>query len=176
VFDNPYQFTKVGSKRPHNIQSFVKTHIYSFRAEKTRYVVEVEEYSFNIFIIKFYRKSDTMDPLKFNVLTNEFKCSKIIATCVHVLLHIHRNNSNASFGFLGANTITGNYEEAKESTQRLNIYKKVMMNLIGDTFFEHHIDIIHSTYLMANKSNVPMDGFVSTVKKLFEEIYPSLED
>jgi hypothetical protein len=50
-----------------------------------------------------------------------------------------------------------------------------MENLIGDKVFVHSMDEVHSTYLMANRKNEPIEGFLLTAQSMFEEIYPELE-
>jgi hypothetical protein len=109
-------------------------------------------------------------------LTNEFKCSKIVATCIMILKSILDKNENASFGFLGSNTITRDYRELRNETQRFRIYKGVMENLVGGTVFVHSMDLSNSTYLMVNKNNVSIDDFINRSKDMFDEIFPNLAD
>jgi hypothetical protein len=137
--------------------------------------VEVEEYFYNIFIIKFYRKRDSRHPYKFNLLTNEFNCTKIVSTCIRILMDILSRNKYASFGFLGSNTVSPNFEELRRNTKRFNIYKTAMENLVGEETFVHFMDDSHSTYLMANKTNLSVDDLFRRAKIMFEEIYPELE-
>jgi hypothetical protein len=176
LFDKHFRFNKVGCKNLYTDPNYVVTHIYSFKTLRTRYVVEVEEYLYSIFIIKFYRKRDSRHKNRYNVLTGEFRCSEIVSTCIRILIEILTRTPNASFGFLGSNTITDTYTENKSNTQRFNIYKTAMENLIGDNIFIHAMDTIHSTYLMANRANEPIDEFLLRAKKLFEAVYPELED
>jgi len=176
VFDSHYSFIKVGCKHTFIHYNYIKTHIYTFKTNKAKYIVEVEEYRQNIFIIKFYRKIDRFCKNKFNVLTNEFNCTRIISTCVRILISILEKNHSASFGFLGSNTISPNFIEKKEDTQRFGIYKAVMENFVGDIVFSHAMDKIHSTYLMINRNNQPEDRFLVIAKQMFEGIFPELEN
>jgi hypothetical protein len=113
VFENFYAFNKVGSKKPHTDPYFVITHIYSFKTNKARYIAEVEEYSHQIYIIKFYRKCDIHNAHKYNILTHEYNCTQIVSTCIRILIEILNKNPAASFGFLGSNSINNGQEEGK---------------------------------------------------------------
>ena len=176
VFENFYSFNKVGCKKPYTNHNFVITHIYSFKTNRARYIAEIEEYKHLIYIIKFYRKCDIHNAHKYNILTHEYNCTQIVSTCIRILVEILNKNPAASFGFLGSNTINNGREELKQKTKRFNIYKTAMENLIGDKVFVHSMDEVHSTYLMANRKNEPIEGFLLTAQNMFEEIYPELEN
>lgn len=175
MFENNYPFIKVGCKSTFNHNNYVRTHIYAFRTERYRYLIEVEQYLNEIFIIKFYRKQDKSRDCKFNILTHENNCTKIVSTCIQVLIRILQTHPKASFGFLGSHTIDGDKVEARNNTKRFKVYKAAMENLIGDTVFAHSMDVIHSTYLMINKQNEPEDEFLTTAREMFEDLFPSME-
>jgi len=175
VFENHYPFTKVGCKTSFHHDNYLRTHIYSFRTNNSRYLIEVEQYLHEIFVIKFYRKQDKPRDCKFNILTNENNCTKIISTCIQVLITILQSHPNASFGFLGSHTIDGDNVEPRENTKRFKVYKTAMENLIGDDIFIHSMDVVHSTYLMINKNNSPEDEFLIKAREMFEDLFPSME-
>lgn len=176
VFDSSYPFIKVGCKKSYNHDNFVTTHIYRFKTNKAAYICEVEEYLNFIFVIKFYRKCDRLSENKYQILTNEFNCTRIVATCINILHSILKQIDNASFGFMGANTVTKTEKEDKVNTIRFRTYKSAMENLVGDRVFTHAMDVKHSTYLMINKKNIKEDDFLIEAKLMFENIFPTLEN
>jgi hypothetical protein len=178
VFDSYYQLNKVGVDKAHNKKYLIEVITYSFKSDRNYYLVEVELYRYDIYIIKFFLKKDKRNKLKYNVLTSENRCSKIISTCVRIMLQIHEKNLLASFGFLGANTIKKEigYNEPKEMTKRFQVYKKAMYALLGIKTFTHYYDADNSTYLMINNKCKSVEGSFNNAKKMFEEIYPALTE
>ncbi|GGH03633.1 hypothetical protein [Mucilaginibacter phyllosphaerae] len=174
MFDKPYRFCKVGSDKAHNKKHLKEVITYSFRSG-IYYLVEVEVYTDDIYIIKYYLKKHKNNPLKYNLLTGENKCSRIISTCIRIMLSIYTQNKQASFGFLGATIIKGDFEEAKQETKRFTVYKSAVIRLFGVETFTHHRDSEHSTYLMVNNRNKDIDAIKDKAKKMFEEIFPSLD-
>ena len=79
--------------------------IYQFNTEKYPYLIEVERYPCQIYVFKFYRRIHKKNKQRFNLMTNEGKCSRIVGTCFSIFLSIYEKNPLASFGFLGAHTI-----------------------------------------------------------------------
>ncbi|OJW13485.1 hypothetical protein [Mucilaginibacter sp. 44-25] len=176
MFETSYDFVKVCKNQALNKPYLYETILYRFETPVTRYTVEVEHYHHDIFIIKFYRNSDRKNKLKFNILTNEFNSTKIIATCVHIMLSILNKKPLASFGFIGANTIDSlkNYNEQKNFTKRFRVYKQAMENLIGENLFHHSMDTVNSAYLMINNRNKSTQDILSRAKIIFEKIYPEM--
>ncbi len=172
MFEGCYKFRKANVDTPYNKKHHLRTHIYTFKTVKTPYIIHVEEYPENIFILKFFRKQDRNRVDRFNIITNEGKCTRIVGICIRVLIDILGKNKNASFGFLGANS----KNEEKDNSQRFRIYKFAMENLIGDDMFIHSMDLPNSTYLMVNRKNEKPESFVERAKLMFEEIYPQLEN
>lgn len=174
MFDVFYVFNKVNIERPINDKHLICTHNYTFKANGTPYIVKVEEYPGKIYIIKFFRKQDRKRIDRYHILTNEFKCTSIVSTCIRILKSILDKDTSASFGFLGSNTVTKEYEELRNETQRFKIYKGAMENLVGDTVFEHSMDLKNSTYLMINRKNPSIDDFINKSRDMFDEIFPAL--
>ncbi|OOQ61162.1 hypothetical protein [Mucilaginibacter pedocola] len=176
MFNEHYTFHKANIERPISDKYLICTHNYTFKTEKTQYIAKVEQYIHNIYIIKFFRKQDKNRKNRYSLLTNERKCTRIVSTCIHILISILKNDELASFGFLGANTVTKEYEEGKSDTKRFRIYKQAMENLIGDKVFAHSMDKQHSTYLMVNRKNVSVEDFTDQAKLMFDDIFPQLSE
>jgi hypothetical protein len=79
VFDSWYEFSKVGVDKTHNKKYLKEVITYSFKSDRNYYLVEVEAYTNHIYIVKFYLKKDKQNPLKYHLLTNENKGSRIIS-------------------------------------------------------------------------------------------------
>lgn len=56
MFDSAYHFNKVGFQNAHQKKYLVSVATYSFRTENQYYLVEVERYKYDIFIIKYFQK------------------------------------------------------------------------------------------------------------------------
>lgn len=180
MFDKSYPFKKLFVKdfRKNGHGYLVSKTTYTFRTEASvDYLIEVEEYQSNIFIIKFCPKKLKKHPKRFNILTGEHIMPRIVGTCIQVMLSIIKKNNLASFGFLGSNTIVfGKYSEGKEDTKRYRIYKYVVQNYIGEETFSHKTDKKNSTYLVINRNNGDCELIASRANKMFDSIFPSLTD
>lgn len=174
MFDSHYRFCKVGSDKAHNKKYLNNVITYSFRSGNY-YLVEVEVYSDDIYIIKYYLKRHKSNPLRYNLLTNEQKCGKVVSTCIRIMLSIYQKNPLASFGFLGANTVKTNYEEPKAITKRFKVYKYAVISLFGFETFTHHQDLEHSTYLMINNKHKDIETIKEKARKMFDDLFPELE-
>lgn len=177
MFDSSYKFSQVGSNKVYNQKYLKEVITYSFRSGHY-YLVEVEVYSFNIYIIKYYLKKNKSNPLKFNLLTNERKCSRIIYTCINILYIIYQKNPFASFGFIGAYTVIKeiNYVEPKATTKRFRVYRDAIIRLFGIQTFSHFQDHEHSAYLMISNQNKNVDLIKENAKLMFNDLFPALED
>jgi len=147
------------TKRPpyHNNDILVYTHIYIFHTKnnskgkgKDKYVVNVEEYKHDVFILKFYKQNHSDSKNRYSLLTGEFLARKIIMTCVNIGIHILSQNPNASFGFLGMPTLKEIQRPANKiyNTKRYRVYEKFATFFFQEENFEHNYDINTSAYFM----------------------------
>lgn len=153
-----YPYRQVGSHSNLTVHRKHVEHlyIYSFKTDKYKYLVEVERYTQNIYILKFYKRSNKNSKERFNLLSNEGRCSRIIGTCFSIFLDIYNTNAKASFGFIGAYTIdpkTGNIE-GKGNTKRYRIYTRAMINYFGEKTYTYYDDPAQSFYLAVSNQNV----------------------
>ncbi len=178
MFDCYYRFNKVGVDKAHNKTYLKEIVTYSFKSNHNYYLVEVEVYRYNVFIIKYFLKKHKHSSLKYNILTNENRCSKVVSTCIRIMLQIHDKNPLASYGFLGANTVkseTG-YSEPKRITKRFLVYRRAMYALFGTETFTHFMDLEHSAYLMISNQDDSVDNIKEKAKMMFEDIFPELAE
>lgn len=180
MFDSYYRVCKVGVTQALDKKYLKEIITYSFRSNNNYYLIEVEMYIYDIYIIKYYLKKHKTNPLRYNLLTNEQKCSKIISTCIRVLFEIFKKNSKASFGFLGAHIVIKENNkiliEDKNTTKRFRVYRGAVVRLFGLETFTHHKDITHSTYLMISNNNNNVDTVKEKAKNMFDDLFPELID
>ena len=81
-------------------------------------------------------------------------------------------------GFLGSYTVKqeNGYVEPKNKTKRFRVYQKAILDQIGIETFTHQHDDEHSTYLMISNKNTSVDAVKEKAKKMFNELFPELED
>lgn len=168
----PYRFVM----NEHSHEDYLAgTGIYTFRSTKSNlvYLVRVEHYRMDVYIIKFYLKSNRSSPHKYSLLTNTFEPRRILNTCVNILMDIYREDSGASFGFIGANLIG----ESEANTKRYRVYKKIVTTYFTDIYFHHHYNVEKSAYILVNKRKLKENpSLIAQIEQFFTDIYPSLED
>jgi hypothetical protein len=152
-----YQYQLVGSQSSYTVgrKHVLHLSIYRFKTDKFKYLVEVETYADDIYILKFYNRKDKENKNRYNLLTKEGKCSRIIGTCFSIFLDIYKKNNRASFGFIGAYTLdpkTGK-TEGKDNTKRYRIYTKAMINYFGTKTYTYFDDPSQSFYIAVNNLN-----------------------
>ena len=168
----PYRFLM--NERPDG-DYLAGTGIYTFRSTKSNlvYLVRVEHYRMDVYIIKFYLKSNRNSPYKYSLLTHTFEPRRILNTCVNILLDIYRDNPGASFGFIGANLIG----ESEANTKRYRVYKKIVTTYMGAETFHHHYNVEKSAYILVNKRKLKENpSLIAQIEQFFTDIYPSLQD
>ena len=152
-----YRYNKVGdhSNVTTNRKYVEHLFIYSFRTESYPYLVEVERYAHNIYVLKFYRRKFKGAKERYNLMSNEYKCSRIVGTCFSIFMDIYTKNPLASFGFLGSHTIdrAKNIDEPKSETKRFRIYRQAVINYFGVETFTHFSDPQNSVYLAVSNKN-----------------------
>ncbi|RKD17284.1 hypothetical protein BCY91_03920 [Pelobium manganitolerans] len=175
MFEKTFPFSKVGHDRTHNKKYLIEVFTYNFKADRTWYLVEVEHYQHNIYILKFYLKKHKKHPNKYNMMSGEFQCARVIATCLKILLKIYFDNPLASFGFIGANTIQPDRQiyELKSNTKRFRVYQTMLTTKIGKETFTHFHNVSKSTYLMANNL-VDVGKLKKNAEIMFSEEFPEL--
>lgn len=179
MIDSPYQFRKASVNR-----ELVKPHVtslttYVFHLDdmkrKVIYIVEIEEYDFDLHVIKYYPKSLKNHKLKFNLLTKQAKAGRIIATCLHIILDFIKRKPRANIGFIGARItdLHGNFSEGVRLTKRFRIYSQVFQDFFGTTTYEHLSDINTSTYLLVNKRH-DVPAVAKGIQEMLVRVYPDL--
>ncbi|MBD1433531.1 hypothetical protein H8B06_11880 [Sphingobacterium sp. DN00404] len=180
MLDKPYKFRKA-SVSCDMTRPFIKQIIkYVFQLDditekKYIYIVEAELYDYNIYAIKYYPKVLKQHKYKYNILTEQHKANRIIATCMHIIFDIVNRDPFANIGFLASRTsdALGDYKEELRLTKRFRIYAQAFIDFFGPKTYSHFPDKNTSTYLLINNKNN-----VQEIKKcsedMFTKIYPGL--
>ncbi len=142
-------------------------HKYVFRCRfKHLYIVNLEKYEHQFYVIKFYLKQHRLSKNKYNLLSGLHDMPRIMATCLQIMLETYKENPYASFGFMGANSIG----EPESNTKRFKIYKRIMESFFSPIDFSHYTYTEKSAYLMLNKANLNND-LMPNIEKMFDTYF-----
>jgi len=172
VFDSFFEFNCVGYTKSANREHLLGIWHYSFKSPKHRYLVEIEHYIKNIYVIQYFPIIHKNNPRKYMLLTNEHQCRPIVGTCIRILLDILSKNELATFGFIGSNTYnpeTGQ-EESMNETQRWKVYRHAMESRIGVETFSHAWLPMLSRYVMVNKKS-DVNDTLNEINRIFSKMY-----
>jgi len=169
-----YPYNKVGSHSKLTVHRKHVEHlnVYCFKTDQSKYLIEVEQYPQNIYILKFYKRSHKQSRERYNLLTNEGRCSRIIGTCFSIFLDIYRTNELVSFGFIGACTInpqTGE-KEGKDNTKRYRIYTRAMINYFGEETYTYFDEPGQSFYLAVSNKNLNVHRVADRAAVVLEDL------
>jgi hypothetical protein len=172
--ETSYPYRRVGDHSGLTINRKHVEHliIYQFNTEKYPYLIEVERYPRQIYVFKFYRRLHKKNKQRFNLMTNEGRCSRIVGTCFNIFLSIYEKNPLASFGFLGANTIDIQKQiiEPKNETRRFVVYRQAVQNYFGTTTFSHFSNPENSIYLAISNKNKDISQIAETANTMIEQL------
>lgn len=174
MFDQYYQHHLIDSKeRP-------ETHIlhrwtYNFHTHHRRYICLVELFPNHIYVVKYYADAHSQSKNKYRLLFNDERPTRIIRTCINIMLeHLHQD-PNASFGFVATSSVNKKGKEEKRAyNQRFRVYRSVMINFFGSSTFHHSQNKAYSSYLLINRNQKPIIRFKRQAEKMFTLIYRDL--
>lgn len=148
--------------------------LYRFKSIKSNlvYIVRVEAYMHNIYAVKFYQKNHSLSKNKYRLKTNTYEPRRIIYTCINILLSLYKKNTNASFGFVGAN---GLYEDIN-STKRYRVYSMIIATYFSDNLFYHKESKDKSAYMLINNNELQRTPqLIQQIETFFVEQYVYFE-
>ena len=167
MFHAFYKFRYINNSTKNVKGQFVKEHKLTFCCEKGhQYIVNVEQYNFDLFAIKFYLKSHRFSENKYKLLTGHKNPTRVIRTCVEIIRYFLRENPFASFGFIGENSIA---ENTQSNTKRFRVYRRVMENFFSPLVFWHFVDDEKSLYLLLNRQKNESD-IVEKIEGIIDDI------
>lgn len=88
MFDTFFGFKLIQVNPQKDKGDFITEYVFDFKTGNRRYIVITEEYTYKIFVLKFYPAHRKNDDLRFNVILNDYKFSPILRICINILLWI----------------------------------------------------------------------------------------
>jgi hypothetical protein len=179
MFDKAYTFHLIDHKKVAN-GGILESWMYNFKTTRRRYIVKIERYEGDIYVVKYYADCHSHCENKYNLLLKDEQPAPIIRTCMNIMLQIFSVNPKASFGFIGSASVNKIRKgkivpEGKGNTQRFRIYQTLMFNFFGSETFEHSQSVELSAYLLINRLNDPIGVFKTKAEQMFKELYLNLE-
>lgn len=163
-----------------NKENYLLQHKYRFKSSNGQvYIVDVEEYKFKVFVMKFYLKNHAQSDHRYSYVAPTKKrlsknkklgpkpvyAGRVFTTCLNILKKVSVENPGASFGIQGAPRTN---EDTMCDTQRYRVYSYLAKNYFSPENFEHLFNIEKSTYLLLNKANKTKE-----LKKKIEDMFNS---
>lgn len=174
MFVQQYDYAYKNKREGRGSEPFLFLHILTFDDHHHHtYIVHVEEYQYEVYVLKFYLKNHRLSPKKYQLITG-FGCpSRVIYTCVCIMIDefYKKRNPYASFGFIGAQLPEESEKGDHANTKRFRLYRKIMAGKISDIYFEHKEYPAKSAYLMLNRERKQT---LIHIEKLFQQVYPTL--
>ena len=164
----------VMTNKPKASSKYKNLRIYTFHTPKYKYIVHIEVYEYDFFLISFFPKLNTDFYVKqekmatkgqkyydkYSYLTKENIPFKIFTLLLSEMKNILTQKPYASFGYFGAPDYKKGLEVDLFNTKRVRIYNQLLNDELGDT----HIV----------KSELEFSGGLILNKEVLEE-YPELE-
>lgn len=156
-----------------------------------RYIVDVELFDNQFYIVKYYYTGHRRCKKKFNIHTRYWFDGKhhyyndgfrILSTCMSIMINIHKTNTNASFGFIGATSMEKKKIEGKrkkewfcvediDKTKRFRIYRIKCFTLFSPENFDFLHDEKCSSFIIKNKKCTISN---SEINNCFNDFYLDL--
>lgn len=164
----------VQSERPKTGKSYNKLRIYTFHTPKYKYIVHIEEYDYDYFLISFFPKLNIDFYVKqqklasmgkkyydeYSYLTKENIPLKILTLLVSEMKNILKDKPYSSFGYFGAPDYKMGEKTDLFNTKRVRIYNELLNGEFSQT---HEV-----------KSLETYSGGLILNKEVLQE-YPNLE-
>lgn len=164
----------VQTDKPKSSNKYKNLRVYTFHTPKYKYIVHIEEYEYDYFLISFFPKLNIDFYVKqqkladrghkyydkYSYKTKENIPFKIFSLLVSEIKNILKTHPYASFGYFGAPDYKLGEETDLFNTKRVRIYNQ----LLNDEFNQTHIV----------KSELEFSGGIVLNKEVLNE-YPNLE-
>jgi hypothetical protein len=167
MFNEPYSY-RLATKYSlvHNGIKFEQQK-FTFRCRHNQvYIVNLEKYESDFYVIKFYLKKHKLSPSKYSLLSGLQDMPRVMATCLKIMIDTYTKQPYASFGFIGANSLG----EAENDTKRFKIYRRIMESFFSPVNFTHYAYTEKSAYLLLNKKKEQVD-LLHSIENLFDAYF-----
>jgi hypothetical protein len=174
MFESGYTFELLTVGHPTTEFPLIKKLVYCFKTRRNRrYLVHIHEYDYKCFVVKFHDVRHKNLPNRFNLVLNDFDCSKILTTVINIAQVILEKESFASFAFVGV-TVDGKEKEDKPISQRFRIYKYIAENLLGSQTFLHGFEEKSNCYLLVNRKHPDPEETYRHIVEMFTKEYEEI--
>jgi hypothetical protein len=151
-----YSFGKCGTDG-NAVPPIQTAHLYRFTTSKRNsYIVRVEQFRHEMYVLKFYLKAHRHSKLKYVILTGLNDNPRlIIETCIRIGHEILRQSPNASFGFLGSPTedeVKRGKGNMLKNTKRFELYRKFASSYFSTDNYIHAASEGTSSYMLINRA------------------------
>lgn len=167
MFRNPYAFRYCNKTKTEEGGFVVIEHKLTFFCRfNHQYIVNVEEYPHEVFVVKFHLKSHSDSERRYQLLTEAHDPFRVIGTVLHIMLYFYKKYPYASFGFIGSPLEM----EGKTNTKRFRVYRQIMANYFSPVDFQHYLYAAASAYLMLNRHSQE-ENLLPQIEQMFSKIY-----
>jgi hypothetical protein len=137
----------VQSSNPKSDKRYQKLHIYTFKTPKYKYIVHIEQYEYDYYLISFFPKLNKDFYVKqsrlgdmgrehydeYSYLTKENIPLQIITLLVSEMKKILKEKPYSSFGYFGDPNIKTGNDDDLFNTKRVRIYNNIIYNELSET-------------------------------------------
>lgn len=149
------------------------TVLWKFKSTKSNkwYIVEVEEFPYHFYGIKFYYKGVAHSRNRYSLLTNDFEPRKIVMSCINIMRDYYMNDDSASFGFVAAPEISLR-KASCGLNRRFRFYRRMMLTMFSPRNYIQASDVDNALYLLINRKMVATGQLtIHTVESLVAQLY-----
>jgi len=179
---NSYSFILIQSPKNKKSKNFERNWLHRFNTQdKQTYLVEANQHEYDVFVVKFSRKSDRFSKNKYGILTNRHDARRILATIIAISKDIQDRIPSASFVFLGEPTIQEKSDRVEEEermlTKRFRIYRTIAEALFSPDNWSHiRYDQISGYILLNRKKADSEEGIEGRIIKMLKDQYEDLDN
>jgi hypothetical protein len=144
---NKFGWRFVQSSNPRSDKKYKKLHVYTFKSPKYKYIVHVEEYEYDYYLISFFPKLNKDFYVRqsrlasagqehydeYSYLTKENIPLQIITLLISEMKKILKEKVYASFGYFGAPNVKTGEDGDLFNTKRVRIYNNIVANELSNT-------------------------------------------
>jgi len=175
MFEAGYAFRLATKQFAQNEYPLLERSIYTFTTRLNRtYIVNIHRYEYRVYVIKFHDKNHSDSKNKYSLILNDYDVGKVLKTILEIAITILREDTFASFAFVGAHKI-GKETSTTVATQRYRVYKRLTEYFLGGETFIHTFEEQSNSYLLINRSNPGPEDLSETVISMFADTFQGLE-
>lgn len=194
MLDSGVEICSLGTNGIDCGDDLIRKHFYSFKVmfkgNPEKYTVEFHEYSFQMFVGKYYPTRFSSDKNKYALVFDENRgvifTAKVLRTVQNIFLKVFKKYPTASFGFIGEPKKNKKIKTKKSKgyrilrdeelarTKRFQLYRKICLRDIGIKNFTLYENEALSAILLINNSNKDLEDYKRKVTEMMKRNYSAL--